>query len=231
MIEDHDARLFEGKVCTVAMDDEVTMLREVRDAIGSRPLRIDANGGYTLPTAREAIRRFAPFDIQWLEEPCEFYEEMAELRRHTDIAFSSHIIDLASAVRLKAPDCIVTNLNELGGIANTMGFIRGCERFNIGFRFHSGETGIATAAYLHVTAANEHIRDASQTLLRWYGDDVIEGGPMVPKSGYVTVPNGPGLGVTLDRKALQRCHDRFLTEGAFPSGISGESYGGRFRKM
>ena len=231
MIEDHDARIFEGKVATVSMDEEVTMLREIRAAIGTRPLRIDANGGYTLPTAREAIRRFAPFDIQWFEEPCEFYEEMAELRRHTNIAFSSHIIDLPAAIRLKAPDCIVTNLNELGGIAETIAFIHACERFHVGFRFHSGETGIASAAYLQVTAATEHIRDASQTLLRWYGDDVIEGGPMVPKSGHLPVPQGPGLGVTLDRKALQRCHERFLAEGTFPSGVGGEGYGGRFRKV
>jgi glucarate dehydratase len=231
MIEDHDAQIFEGKVCTVPMSDEVTMLCEIRAAIGDRPLRIDANGGYTLPTAREAIRRFAPFDIQWFEEPCEFYEEMAELRRVTDIAFSSHIIDLPKAVQLKAPDAIVTNLNELGGIANTIAFIRAAERFHVGFRFHSGETGVGSAAYLQVTAATEHIRDASQTLLRWYGDDVIEGGPLVPKSGHLTVPYGPGLGVTLDRKALARCHERFLTQGAFPSGTQGEAYGGRFRKI
>jgi L-alanine-DL-glutamate epimerase-like enolase superfamily enzyme len=25
----------------------------------------------------------------------------------------------------------------------------------------------------------------------------------------VAVPDGPGLGVTLDRKALARCHERF----------------------
>ena len=153
------------------------------------------------------------------------------LRPHTDIAFSSHRIDLPAAIRLGAPDAIVTNLNELGGIANTVAFIKSADAFNIGFRFHSGETGIATAAYLQVTAATNAVRDASQTLLRWYADDVIEGGPLVPQNGAVSLPEGPGLGVTLDPVALARCHQRYLDEGPFPSGVQGVGYGARFQKI
>lgn len=230
MIEAHGSTVFEGKVATVSMAEEVTMLREIRAAIGARELRIDANGGYTLPTARLALRAFSPFEISWFEEPCEDYEDMAALRAHTDISFSSHRIDLRKAVALRCPDAIVTNLNELGGIAATVAFIKAAEAFNVGFRFHSGETGIGSAAYLQVSAAVEAVRGASQTLLRWYGDDVIEGGPMVPKAGQLALPQGAGLGVTLDRKALARCHQRYLDEGAFPSGVAGLGYGGRFRK-
>lgn len=231
MVEAHGAEIFEGKVATVGMAEEVEMLREIRAAIGAREIRIDANGGYTLPTARLALRAFSPFGISWFEEPCESYEEMAALRPLTDISFSSHRIDLRKAVELGSPDAIVTNLNELGGIAATVAFIKAAEAFGVGFRFHSGETGVASAAYLQVSAAVEALRGASQTLLRWYADDVIEGGPMVPKSGMLRVPEGPGLGVTLDPRALARCHQRFLDEGAFPSGVKGLGYGGRFRKM
>ena len=230
MIEAHGSTVFEGKVATVSMAEEVTMLCEIRAAIGARDLRIDANGGYTLPTARLALRAFSPFEISWFEEPCEDYEDMAALRAHTDISFSSHRIDLRKAVALRCLDAIVTNLNELGGIAATVAFIKAAEAFNVGFRFHSGETGIGSAAYLQVSAAVEAVRGASQTLLRWYGDDVIEGGPMVPKGGKLGLPEGAGLGVTLDRKALARCHQRYLDEGAFPSGVAGLGYGGRFRK-
>lgn len=230
MIEQHDAKIFEGKMATIDLETEIAMLKEIRSAIGERELRLDANGGWTVPTAREALRRVAPFNISWFEEPVEFYEEMVQLRQHSSISFSSHIIDLPKAVSLKVPDAIVTNLNEMGGIANTVAFIKACERFHVGFRFHSGETGVGTAAYLQVSSVVEHMRDASQTLLRWYGDDVIEGGPFVPKSGAVAVPDGPGLGVTLDAKAFERCHNRFLSEGSFPSGVAGEGYGGRFQK-
>lgn len=229
MIEEFGAYIFEGKMGTVDLDEEIDMVREVRAAIGDRPLRLDANGGWTVPTAREALRRLERFDIQWFEEPVETYEEMAELRRHSSVSFSAHMIDLPKAVRLRAPDAIVTNINEHGGIRRTVEFIRACEMFDVGFRFHSGETGIASAAYLHVTAALEHVRDASQTLFRWYADDVIEGGPFLLKDGVVRVPQGPGLGVTLDPIALKRCHERYLLEGSFP-GAKNTGYGEGFRK-
>ncbi len=229
MIERHGSTVFEGKVGTVALAEEVQMVREVRAAIGDRHLQLDANGGWTVPIAREALARLAPFDISWFEEPCETYEEMADLRRHFPISFSAHAIDLPKAAALRCPDAIVTNVNEHGGIARTRDFIRSCEAMGVGFRFHSGETGIASAAYLHLSAAVEHVRGACQTLFHWYADDVIDGGPFALENGVTQVPTGPGLGVTLDRKALQRCHDRFLAEGTFPSGRAG-GYGSGFRK-
>jgi glucarate dehydratase len=192
-------------------------------------LQLDANGVWTVPTAREALARVARHDIAWFEEPCETYEEMAQLRPYSAIPFSAHAIDLPKAAALNCPEAIVTNINEHGGIARTVAFIRAADLLGVGFRFHSGETGIATAAYLHLTAALEPVREASQTLLHWYADDVIEGGPHRHEDGFVDLPSGPGLGVTLDPVALSRCHARYLDEGAFPDGRQG-GYGTAFRK-
>lgn len=71
MIEAHGSIIFEGKMGTVGLDEELAMVREIRVAIGDRPLRLDANGGWTVPTAREVLRKLEPFDIQWFEEPVE----------------------------------------------------------------------------------------------------------------------------------------------------------------
>lgn len=231
MIEQHDARIFEGKLATVDFATEIEMVREVRAAIGERELRLDANGAWTLPTARRALRALAPYSVAWIEEPVESYEEMAALRAVTDSGLSAHRVDLPKAVRLGAPDAIVTNINELGGIAGAVSFIEACARFDVGFRFHSGETGVASAAYLHLSAALAPVRDASQTLFRWYGDDVIEGGPFVPRLGSVPVPDGPGLGVVVDPVALARCHARYADEGPFPAASKGGHYGSSFYKV
>ncbi len=231
MVEEHDADVFEGKVATVGLEEEVAMVREIRAAIGdARELRLDANGGWTVPTARVALRRLEPYAIAYYEEPVEGYEELASLRGATAASFSSHRLDLRRAVELGAPDTLVTNLNEPGGIRRTLELIAACARFDVGFRFHSGETGVATAAYLHVSAACEHVREASQTLVRWYADDVIAEGPFAPRGGRLPVPAGPGLGVTLDPVALARCHERYRSEGPFPSGERGTGYGGSFRR-
>lgn len=232
MVDEHGATNFEGKVATVGLDEEVEMVRLIREAIGDRPLKLDANGGWTVPTAREAMRRLDPYVIHYYEEPAETYEEMAQLRAFTRANFSTHIVDLPKAVRLGAPDTIVTNLVELGGIRRTIEFIRACELFDVGFRFHSGETSVASAAYLHVSAAMEHVREPSQTLFRWYADDVVNEGTPVPKNGVVPVPNGPGLGVTLDPRAMTRCHERFLAEGVFPpSEMQGRPHRDHFTRI
>jgi glucarate dehydratase len=230
MIDRHGAREFEGKVGTVALAEEVQMVAEVRAAIGDRPLGLDANGTWTVPTARHALGLLLPHGVQWFEEPCESYEEMAALRQHFPVSLSSHRIDLPKAAALGCPDAIVTNLNELGGIRGALDFIAACAAMGVGFRFHSGETGVGSAAYLHLTAVSPHITGSSQTILRWYADDVIAGGPMSPQNGQLVLPEGPGLGVTLDPVAFQRCHARFLAEGPFPAGQAGVAYGSTFRK-
>ncbi|MEM7349125.1 MAG: enolase C-terminal domain-like protein, partial [Chloroflexota bacterium] len=180
---------------------------------------------------REAFRRLDPFAVHFYEDPVETYEEMADLRNATRASFSTHVVDLPKAIRLRAPDVIVTNINELGGIRRAVEFIRACAEFDVGFRFHSGETGVGSTAYLQLSAAIEHIREPSQTIVRWYGDDVIEGGPLSPRQGVLPVPTETGLGINLDPKALKRCHERYLSEGAFPAASTNDYYGGAFRKQ
>mgnify|MGYP006276306059 CR=1 FL=1 len=229
LVEEFDARIFEGKVGTVGEDEELAMVREIRAAIGDRPLRLDANGGWTIATARRLIPRFEEHGVDAWEEPVEGFEELAAIRDVTDRPFSAHLPDLALARALRVPDVIVTNLNELGGVRGAVAFAAACADAGVGFRFHSGETGVASAACLHVTAAVASLDDASQTLLRWYADDVIAGGPLVPRHGVVPVPTGPGIGVDVDPDALARCHRRFLAEGAFP-GADGAAYGDAFAR-
>ena len=134
MVERFDSVMFEGKVATVGAGrgggDGARGARRHRRASA---LRLDANGAWTVPTAREALRRLDPFAVHYWEDPVETYEELAELRAVTRASFSTHLIDLPKAApRCGAPDAIVTNLNELGGIARTVAFIRACEQLDVG---------------------------------------------------------------------------------------------------
>jgi len=174
--------------------------------------------------------RFEEHGVDAWEEPVDGLEDLAAVRDATTLPISAHMPELALAKALGVPDVIVSNLCEQGGIRRTVAFVRACAAAGIGFRFHSGETGVASAAYLHVTAALPEIDDASQTLLRWYADDVLAGGPLVPRHGVVPVPTGPGLGVEVDEAAVERCHRRFLEEGPFPTGDAVSSYGSAFRR-
>ena len=66
-----------------------------------------------------------------------------------------------------------------------------------------------------MTAAVEALAGQGQSLLRRYADDAIAEGPFVPRQGHVTVPDGPGLGVTLDEAALRRATERYAREGPY----------------
>jgi glucarate dehydratase len=216
MIEEHGSRVFEGKVAVRPVEEDVHMVREIRAAIGpERELRLDANMGWRLDTARDALSRLDEFDIANVEEPVGSFEEMAELRRTSSIPFSSHIPDVDRAAKLGVPDTIVIGLGLCGGIAGTRRLIADCERAGVGFWFYSGDLGIATAAYLHIAAVTPYLNRPSQSLLRWTTDDVVAGGPFSPERGVVQVPTAPGLGVELDERALERGVERFARDGAY----------------
>jgi glucarate dehydratase len=216
MIEEHDSPAFEGKIAVRPVDDDIRLVGEVRSAIGpARMLRLDANMGWGLETARQALSLLEPFDVANVEEPVRSFAEMAELRRWTAIPFSAHTPDLALASELRVPDAFVIGLGFCGGIAGTRRFIAQCQDAGVAFWFYSGDLGIATAAYLHVAAVTSYLDRPSQSLLRWTTDDVIAGGPFSPEGGAVPVPTGPGLGVELDEDALVRGAERFSRQGPY----------------
>lgn len=213
MREQHGSTCFEGKVPPHQITETV---REIRRAVGDdATIRLDANMGLSLNFARRIVAEIEQYNIANFEDPVATFYEMAKLRLHSRIPFSTHVPDLRLAVRLGTPDTFVLNLTQLGGISRTLRFIAACEEMGVGFWCYSGDSGVASAAYLHVVAATRHIAQPSQSLFRWQTDDVIEEGPFKPRNDVLAVPEGPGLGVTLSQKALARCHERFLEEGPY----------------
>ena len=132
---------------------------------------------WSLTTARRVLREIEPFNIRNYEDPVATFEEMAALRQHSAIPFSTHVPDLRRAVALGAPDYFVCNFAALGGLAKTLKFIAACEAMGKGFWCYSNDLGIMTAAYLHVVAATPWITEASQSLFRWQVGDVVKDGP------------------------------------------------------
>ena len=216
MLDEHDSPWFEGKVGVRTPEDDLRLVALVREAIGpDRLLRLDANMGWSVETARRMLEALAEHDIANVEEPVSAFADLARLRETSPIPFSAHSPDLASAAELGVPDTLVLGVGACGGVEGTRRFVAACLEAGVGFWFYSGDLGIATAAQLHLTAALAPLEQPSQTLLRWYADDVIAEGPFVPRRGHVTVPSGPGLGVTLDERALERATARYAREGAY----------------
>lgn len=236
MVEEFDSPLFEGKLGVFDVETEMAMVRDLVHVLGpGKVLRLDANGAYTVPTARTVCRRLADLGVGWLEDPCRTLDETARLRADgVPISFSTHEVDLVRAARDGVPDAFCIDASELGGVRRTQDFARACAALGIDFWCYSGDGGVMTALYLHLTASEPSMIRPHQSLFRFTKDVVVEQGHFSPVSGVLEVPDGPGLGVTLDRSALARMHERFCAEGAmaapFAPGLDA-SYGSDFRQQ
>jgi glucarate dehydratase len=225
MREIHGSMIFEGKVGVLDLDTEVEMVKEVRAAIGpDATLRLDANNSWPLNTARKALARLESFDIANIEDPALTFHDMAKLRQHSAIPFSSHLPNLRLAVELGVPDTFVLNVMTLGGLRETMKFISACEMMGVGFWFYSGETAVGTAAYMQLAAAIPYLSQPGQSLFRWYADDVTAE-LIQPHANAVPIPEAPGLGISVDPQALIRCKERYERDGVISQlGVPGEKH-------
>jgi glucarate dehydratase len=231
MRELHSSTYFEGKCPPGDPQATIEVVKEVRRAVGDDAmLRLDANMGFSLTAARRVLAGIEQYDVDNLEDPVATFYEMAKLRQHSRIPFSSHVPDLRLAVQLGVPDSFVLNLTQLGGISRTLRFVAACEEMGVDVWCYSGDSGIASAAYLHVVAATQHIHRPSQSLFRWQTDDVTEDGPFKPESNILLVPEKPGLGVTLSPSGLDRCHKRFIEEGPYDE-FHNPSHPGKYARL
>jgi len=76
------------KVGLPSLDEDLERVAAVRRIIGpARPLMVDANQLWDMPTARRAARALSAFDIFWLEEPlpAEDIQAYARLRAAIDV--------------------------------------------------------------------------------------------------------------------------------------------------
>lgn len=216
MAKDHGSPWFEGKVGVLTPDEDIRLIEAVRKAIGDdKMIRIDANMAWSVDTAAYVLDRVAPFGIENIEEPVGTIEELVALRKRTNVPFSTHDVDVDSAAHHGVPDNICCDPATCGGIDGMLSFIDRCERLGVGIWGYSGDLGVAGAALLHILAARSYADQPSQSLLRWYTDDVIAGGPFQFENGYVSVPQGVGLGIELDEDALARAVELYKREGDY----------------
>jgi glucarate dehydratase len=92
-----------------------------------------------------------------------------------------------------------------------------CETFQLGIAVHSsGELGIQLATMLHLGAVLPNLTFAADAHYHHLTDDVVTGGPFAYADGRIRVPDGPGLGVTLDRDRLARYAELYRALGDYP---------------
>jgi len=119
------------------LQDDVDRVAAVRDRMGPEArIRVDANGGWTVAEATDALSRLAAYGLEYAEQPCASVEELASLR----VALARNGIDVLVAadesirkasdpmrvVREEAADVIVVKVAPLGGVQAALDIAQEC---------------------------------------------------------------------------------------------------------
>lgn len=218
MIERYGFQAIKLKAGILEPDAEIAGLEALRAAFPDAPLRIDPNGGWHLHTTLRLLPRLEGL-IEYLEDPTLGIPAMAVVQAATDIPLATNMCVVADThlppgIAQDAVRVILSDHHYWGGLAASRDLARICAIWGIGLSMHSNShLGISLAAMTHLAGATPNLTYDCDTHYPWQEDEVIEGGKLSFKDGALAVPDGPGLGVTLDRDALARLHRNYLDHG------------------
>ena len=110
--------------------------------------------------------------------------------------------DVLAIIRAEAADVILLDPHQSGGLHRCRKAAAIAEAAGLPVTFHSGaELGISTAAFLHLAASIPNLMLAVDNQQPNLTDDIVNT-PHKIERGNIAVPNGVGLGVTLDMQKL-----------------------------
>lgn len=117
--------------------DDLDRVAAVRDALGaSGHVRVDANGGWTLREAVDALAALSRFGLQYAEQPCASLDDLAALRNRlarrsidVPIAVDESIRKADDPLRVAlagAADVVVLKVAPLGGVSAALRVAEQC---------------------------------------------------------------------------------------------------------
>ena len=201
----------EGYSCfkvKVGLPDDDERVAAVREAVGPWPaLRVDANGAWSPAEAVVAIERLMVHDLQLVEQPCRTLEEMASVRRAVEVPIAADEsvatpADVRAAAASGACDIVNVKLAPSGGFTAAREALREAAAHGLGAFLSStldGPWGIAAALQL---AAGERIQLACGLATLELFDATLALALPPPSDGLLVVPQGPGLGLAIDERAI-----------------------------
>ena len=112
--------------------EDIDRVAAVRDALGpDGRIRVDANGGWDVPTATRMLRALGRYSLEYAEQPCATLGELAELRRFIDIpvAADESIRKAEDPLRVRAAgaaDIVMVKVQPLGGVRSALAVAEAC---------------------------------------------------------------------------------------------------------
>ncbi len=171
--------------------DDLARVEAVRDALGpDGRVRIDANGGWSVDEALAALKELSRFDLEYVEQPCWTVEDLALVRRHTDVLVAAdesirRAEDPLRVRELEAADIAVLKVQPIGGVRACLEI---AEQIGLPVVVSSAlETSVGIAAGVALAAALPELPYACglATVAMFTGEVVAE--PLLPVDGFLPV--------------------------------------------
>lgn len=190
---------------------DVANVRRVREAVGPDiGLMIDANQAYDLRRARRMLSELEKVNPYWVEEPVltDDIEAWRCLRAEfptLPLAWGENAFSLDDYVAMGQPmlvDYAMPDPCRSGGLTQSMRMARYAADQGVLISPHHYGSDVGFAACLHLVASQPNfslmLRDTADVQLR----DNIVASPFAIRDGIVRVPQGPGMGIEINRTVL-----------------------------
>jgi glucarate dehydratase len=203
-------------------DYELEAYRALTAAFPEDSARFDPNGVWSTEQAIRFGQAIEGLRNDYLEDPVYGLNGMRRVRHMVRVPLATNTVvvnfeQLAANALDTAVDVTLLDTTFWGGIRPCIKAAAVCETFQLGVAVHSsGELGIQLASMLHLGAVIPNLSFAADAHYHHLTDDIIQGGPMLYEQGAIRVPDGPGLGVKLDREKLREYNELYQRLGSYP---------------
>jgi L-alanine-DL-glutamate epimerase-like enolase superfamily enzyme len=186
----------------------------VREQVGyDIPLSADHFGHIGVNSCIKLGKEMEKYNLAWLEDmiPWQYTDLLKKIADAVDIPIltgediylKEGFFELA---RAHAVDIVHPDLATSGGILETKKIGDGCQELGVPMAMHFAGTPVSCMANVHCAAATENflVLENHSVDVPWWSDlvDGVEK-PIVNK-GFITVPDKPGLGITLNEAAVKQ---------------------------
>ena len=213
-------RAYKMKIGGRSVREDVADVQAVREAVGDEMLLIaDANCAYSFSTALEMGKALERLAVHWYEEPLPKRDLTGyrELRAKLDTPVAGgeqyrEMEEFRQALEARAMDVIQPDVAAAGGLARTLKVAALAEAWGACCVPHCWADALAATVTMHALATLPQVLgtapglapmleyDVTPNLLR---ERILVSEPEVGDDGCFAAPSGAGLGVEVNREALE----------------------------
>jgi len=200
------------------LDQVIARVAALREAMGPDfGIAVDFHGRLHRPMAKQLAKELDPYRLMFIEEPVlsEHAEALREIANHTatPIALGERLFsrwDFKKILSDGLVDIIQPDPSHAGGITETRKIAAMAESYDVGLALHCPLGPIALAACLQLDAVCYNAVIQEQSLGIHYNtsndllDYIADSSVFAYADGYVAIPGGPGLGISINEEAVIR---------------------------